>query len=155
MFAEDDGRVHAVYYLRGGDVAFYAGDRQVEGGSSPGVDTEEVRFTGFRSDQGGSAGEEDGSKWGEAVELLQILYQIHERRLDLLLKAYRSYEGWQVRTRDQETHCLRRRLSVVAEAWEKEGGGGTIGSEVIRTTLKEDCGCDEVDGNGASPLIYG
>ena len=34
LFAEDDGRVDAVYCLRGGNVAFYAGERQVEGGSS-------------------------------------------------------------------------------------------------------------------------
>ena len=39
LFAEDDGRVHAVYCLRGGDLAFYAGERQVEGESSPDVDT--------------------------------------------------------------------------------------------------------------------
>lgn len=27
LLAEDDGRVHTVYCLRGGDVAFYAGER--------------------------------------------------------------------------------------------------------------------------------
>ena len=37
LFVEDDGRVHAVYGLRGGDVAFYAGERQMEGGSSGGT----------------------------------------------------------------------------------------------------------------------
>ena len=39
MFAEDDGSVHAVYGLRGGDVAFYVAERQVEEGSSPEVNT--------------------------------------------------------------------------------------------------------------------
>ena len=46
LFAEDDGRVHALYCLRGEDVAFYVGERQVEGGSSPEVGTVEVRFRG-------------------------------------------------------------------------------------------------------------
>ena len=46
LFAEDDGSMHIVYCLRGGDVAFYAGERQVEGGSIPGRDTMEVRFRG-------------------------------------------------------------------------------------------------------------
>ena len=48
LFAVDDGRVHAVYCLRGGDVTFYAGERQVEGGSSPGIDKVEVRFRGSK-----------------------------------------------------------------------------------------------------------
>ena len=30
LFAEDDGSVHAVYGLRGGDVAFSEGERQVK-----------------------------------------------------------------------------------------------------------------------------
>ena len=34
LFAEDDGSIHTVYCLRGGDVAFYASERQVEGGRS-------------------------------------------------------------------------------------------------------------------------
>ena len=34
LFAEDDGSVHAVYVLIGGDMAFYEGERQVEEGSS-------------------------------------------------------------------------------------------------------------------------
>ena len=76
LFAEDDGRVHAVYGLRGGGVAFYAGERQVEGGGSPKVDTMEVRFGGSKGDQGrrgavlvrtrGNRGTE-----GETVELMQ------------------------------------------------------------------------------------
>ena len=52
LFAEDDGSVHAVYGLRGGDVAFYEGEWQVEEGSSPEVDTVEVRFRGSKGDQG-------------------------------------------------------------------------------------------------------
>lgn len=35
------GGVHAVYCLRGGHVAFYAGEQQVEGGNSLGEDTVE------------------------------------------------------------------------------------------------------------------
>lgn len=73
MFAGDDGRVHAVYYLRGEGVAFHAGERQ-EGGNSPEVDTVEVRFRGSKGDQGQKVavlvrmkGAED--KGGEAVEL--------------------------------------------------------------------------------------
>ena len=48
LFPEDDGSVHAVYDLRGGDVAFYEGERQVEEGSNPKVDTVEVRFGGSK-----------------------------------------------------------------------------------------------------------
>ena len=44
FFAEDDGSVHVVYCLGGGDVVFYPGERQVEGGRSPRVDTVEVRL---------------------------------------------------------------------------------------------------------------
>ena len=51
LFVEDDGRVHAVYCLRE-NVAFYAGERQVEGGSSPEVDTVVVRFRGSKGDRG-------------------------------------------------------------------------------------------------------
>ena len=50
LFAEDDGRVHAVYCLRGGVVAFYAGERQVEGGSSPGIGWVVVHFRGSKGD---------------------------------------------------------------------------------------------------------
>ena len=50
MLAGDDGSVHAVYCLRGGDVAFYAVEWQVEGGSSPEIDTVEVRFRGSKCD---------------------------------------------------------------------------------------------------------
>ena len=53
LFAEDDdGRVHAVYCLRGGDAAFYADERLVEGGNVPGVDTVEGRFRSSNGDQG-------------------------------------------------------------------------------------------------------
>lgn len=38
LFAENS-RLHAENFLREGDVAFYAGELQVEGGSSPGLDT--------------------------------------------------------------------------------------------------------------------
>ena len=46
MFAEDDESVHAVYCRRGGDGAFYAGERQVEGGSSPRRDTVKAKVGG-------------------------------------------------------------------------------------------------------------
>ena len=42
----------AVYCLRRGDMTFCAGEWQVEGGSSPGIDTVEVIFRGFTADQG-------------------------------------------------------------------------------------------------------
>ena len=46
LFAEDDGSIHAVYCLRGGDVAFNTSERQVEGGRSPEVDTVGVNVRG-------------------------------------------------------------------------------------------------------------
>ena len=51
LFAEDEGGVHAVYCIKREDDAFYAGERQVEGGRSPGVDTAEVKFRGSKNDQ--------------------------------------------------------------------------------------------------------
>ena len=108
MFAEDDESVHAVYCRRGGDGAFYAGERQVEEGSSPEVNTVEVWFRGSKVDQG-RRGEVlvrirgDRGRGDETVALMQELYQIHEGRLDLPLMAYRSYEGWKVWTRGQAT----------------------------------------------------
>ena len=49
LFAEDESGAHAVCCIRREDVAFYAGERQVEGGKSPGVDTPEVRFRGSKA----------------------------------------------------------------------------------------------------------
>lgn len=71
----------------------------------------------------GNSGKGDRRKRGEAVELQQVLCRIHEGRLDLRLVAYQSYGGWKAWTRDQEIHCLRRRLSIAAKAREKRGGG--------------------------------
>ena len=75
LFAEDDGILHAVYCFRGRDVAFYAGEWQEEGRRSPEIDTVEVRFRGFKGDQGRKWAVlvrtgTDGSRGGEAVELL-------------------------------------------------------------------------------------
>lgn len=39
LFTEDDGNVYPAYCLRQGDVAFYASECQVEGGSSPETNT--------------------------------------------------------------------------------------------------------------------
>lgn len=51
LFAENDGQVHANYRLRR-DLAFYAGERQLEEGNSPEMDKVEVRFRGSEDDQG-------------------------------------------------------------------------------------------------------
>ena len=87
---------------------------------------------------------DDRRRGGETVELVQELYRIHEGRSDLPLMVYRSYGGWKVWTRGQATYCLRRGLSVVAEAWEKEGRGensGRIG------------GATRLAAMGARPLV--
>lgn len=52
LFAQDDGKVHAVYCLRGKEVEFYAGERQMEGENKPEVETVEVRFRGSRGERG-------------------------------------------------------------------------------------------------------
>lgn len=44
--AGDEGRVHIVYCLKIRGVAFYAGERQVERGDRPELDTVKVRFKG-------------------------------------------------------------------------------------------------------------
>ena len=68
LFAEDEGSVHAVYDLRGGDVVFYESEREVEEGSSPELDTVEVRFRGSkcykRSTRGGTGGDKRLLKHG-------------------------------------------------------------------------------------------
>lgn len=99
LCADDHSRVHATYSFRGEDVPFYAGERQVEGGNSPGVDTVEVRFGGSEGDQGrkeavlvGAKG--DDNKGGEIVEMLQELYQkIEKGKLNGPLTASRSHGG--------------------------------------------------------------
>lgn len=59
LFGEDVGRVHTVYCQRGGDVAFRAGERHVEGGSRSRVDTVEEDSDVLRAKKG-SAGEDEG-----------------------------------------------------------------------------------------------
>lgn len=82
-------------------MAFYAGDRKVEEGSSPGIYTVEVRFRRSNGDQGRKGVllvrmKGDGSKGGEAMELLQELHRIYEAKSDLPLMEYRNYGGWRV-----------------------------------------------------------
>ena len=50
LFVEDDSSVHAVYGLRGGDVAFYAAERQVEEGRSLEVNTGRYGSGGSKGD---------------------------------------------------------------------------------------------------------
>lgn len=126
LFAEDNGRVHTVYCSREKYVAFYAGKRQVKGEDSLEVDAVKVRVRGSTGDQGRKGavlvrmkGKRD--KGGEAVELLQGLYRMHDERSELPLMAWRGYGGWQVWIRGQATRCLRRELSVMAVKWEKKG----------------------------------
>lgn len=78
MLVEDDSRVHAVNYLREKIVEFRAGERQVEGGESPGIDTVEVRFKGSNSDHGRNGAKlarmkDGGNKGAEAVELYRLM----------------------------------------------------------------------------------
>ena len=78
LFTEDHGKLHAVCCLSGVDVVFYAGERQVKGGSSPGIDTVEVRFRGSKGDQARKREmlgrtNDDGNKGGDAIKLLQEL----------------------------------------------------------------------------------
>ena len=128
-------------------MVFYKGKWQVERRSSPGIDAVEVRFRGSKGDQGRKGGvlvrtTGDWSKGGEAVELLQELHRIHEGRLDLPLMAYRNYGGWN---------------PLLAPGIVNSGRGmgkgrgrreGMIGYGGIRTTHREDWGCDEVGGDG-------
>lgn len=39
--------MHVLFYLREGGVALYMGEWQVNKGRSPGIDTVELRFSGF------------------------------------------------------------------------------------------------------------
>jgi len=76
LFAEGDGRVHAVYCLRGGDVAFYAGECQVKRGNSPKGDMVEVHFRGSIGEQRRNVAvlvmmKVDEHNGGKTVELLQ------------------------------------------------------------------------------------
>lgn len=79
-------------------MTFITGERKVEGGINPGVDTVEVRFRGSKGDDGWKEAvlvrtKDDGNKGGGALELLQKLCHIHKGSLDLSLMAYRSTEA--------------------------------------------------------------
>lgn len=52
LSAEHDGRVNVVHYLRGENVASYAGGHQVKGGDSQEVDAVEVPFQSAKGEQG-------------------------------------------------------------------------------------------------------
>ena len=104
LYAEDSGRVHAQYCLRRKDIAFFAGNRQVEAGGDPGVDTVEIRFRGSKGDQSRRGAvlvrtKGDGDRGGEAVELLQELFRLHGGGGEMPLMAYLSAGGWRVWTR--------------------------------------------------------
>jgi len=86
------------------------------------------------------------------VQLLQELYRIHEGRSDLPLMAYGSYGGWNVWTSGQANYCLRRGLSVVAEAWMKEGKGENT-RLVPEEFVLHSGGATRMPGMGASPLV--
>lgn len=82
LFAEEDGRVHVVYFLIGKGVAFYTDEWQVERGNHPGVDPVEVTFRGSKGDQGQKGAvlvrtKDVGNKGDEVVGLLHELYQIN------------------------------------------------------------------------------
>ena len=56
-------------------MVFYAGERKVKGGSSPRLDTVEVRLRGSKGDQARkremlARTNDDGNKGGDAVKLL-------------------------------------------------------------------------------------
>ena len=51
MFAETSTRMHEIYGLRRGGVAFFRGGRQLEWGQWPTADRVEVRFRGSKGDQ--------------------------------------------------------------------------------------------------------
>lgn len=117
-----------MYFLRGENVVFYAGEGQVEGGESPEVDTVEARFRGSKGKQEQTSVvlvrmKSIGDNEAKALELL---HQIHDGRLDLPPMAYRGYRGWRIGTRSQAIHCLRRRLLLVAETWKREGRVGKL-----------------------------
>lgn len=67
-------------------------------------------------------GNED--KGDEAVELLQELFRVHDGRSEIPLISYLGNGGWQIWTRSQTIHWLRRRPSVVTEEREKNGRSG-------------------------------
>lgn len=52
LYAENDEKVHAVYCLRSEGITLVAAKRQVEKGSTTGVNTVEVIFKGSKGDQG-------------------------------------------------------------------------------------------------------
>ena len=98
LFAEDDGRVRTVYCLRGEDVAFYTGERKVEGGERPGDRHGGVTFQRIKrlSRSKKAVLVRTRGDWGtgrETVELMQKLYRIHDGGSDLPLMAYRSHGG--------------------------------------------------------------
>lgn len=84
------------------------------------MDTVGLPFRSFKGDQGRRGAvlvrmKCDWGSGGEAVEMLQKLYRMHDGWSDLPLMAYRGYVRWQGRIRGQETQCSRRGPPVVAE----------------------------------------
>ena len=51
LFAEEGGKVHEVYCLRKGDVAFFEKGAQLGPGSRKAADTVEIRLNGGKGDQ--------------------------------------------------------------------------------------------------------
>ena len=121
-------------------MAFYTGERQVEGGNNLDVDTVEVRFRGSKRDQVLSG------------ELMQELYRIHGGRSDLSLMAYRSHGGWEVDERPSYVLPAPGVVSGCDGTGEQEGRReGAAGPGRVRITLREDRGRNEVSGYGSEP----
>ena len=142
LFAEEGGKVHEVYCLRRGDVAFFDKGVQLGPGRREAADRVEIRFREGKGDQGkkgavavitqGSGGVGEGPE-GNVVNLMVKLVGYYRKTVpggeNAPLMTYRSGGRWRVWTKGQATFCLRSRLERVGRKG-REQGRGAVGELV-------------------------
>lgn len=128
LFAEKSGKIHGIYGLRRGDVAFFAGETQLTKRERHRADKMEVHMRGSKGDQArkGAVLVRVKKEGGGAVDLMLELLSIYEGRgVDdkSPLMAYTGGSKWEVWRREEATRRMRGGIQVVARKWSEEGRG--------------------------------
>ena len=128
LFAERDGKIHDVYCLCRGDVAFFEGDEQLEGSERVRANKIEVHMRGSKGDQGrkGAVLVREKGRANGAVELMLELFGIYGSEglsAKTPLMVHKRGGKWEVWQRGKATEQLRKGIRAVAEEWVKEGRG--------------------------------
>ena len=128
LFAEKDGKIHEVYCLCRGDVAFFEGDKQLEGPERVRADKIEVQMRGSKGDQGrkGAVMVRERGRANGAVELMLELFGIYGSEglsATAPLMVHRREGKWEVWQRRKATEQMRKGIRAVSKMWPKEGKG--------------------------------